>query len=218
MKPLLLDGFCGAGGAGQGYADAGFEVHGVDIEEQPNYPFHFVRADFFEYVAEHGGEYDVIHTSPPCQFASCSTRAWGVVDPIKHPNLIAETRELLEATGRAYVIENVVEARAFMHHPIMLCGVRFGLRVYRHRLFESNMLLWQPEHEVHPERVPDLGRGASAGGYISVAGHFSDVAAGRLAMDIDWMTGKELSQAIPPTYTFYVGTQLMWHLEGGEVA
>jgi DNA (cytosine-5)-methyltransferase 1 len=192
-------------------------VVGVDIEDQPRYAGdEFVRADFFEFVREHGREFDAIHASPPCQFATRATRAWGEVDDAKHPNLIGRVRRLLEAAGRPYVIENVVEAKAHMRHPVTLCGVRFGLKVYRHRLFESNVFLWQPEHEAHPERVPHLGRGASPGGYISVAGNFSDVEAARKAMQIPWMTGGELSQAIPPPYTQFIGEQIMLHLEGAQ--
>ena len=66
-RPRLLDLFCGAGGAGMGYHRAGFDVTGVDIKPQKNYPFAFVQGDALAYVREHGHEYDAIHASPPCQ-------------------------------------------------------------------------------------------------------------------------------------------------------
>ncbi len=215
MKKLRgLDLYCGGGGCSVGYARAGFEMVGVDLWPQKNYPYEFVQADALEFVRAHGREYDFVHASPPCQAHSQATKCWsGVNGKREHPDLIPATRAALRATGKPYVIENVPGARKHLLHPVTLCGTFFGLKVYRHRLFESNLLLWQPEHTTHPERVPLAGRGASEGGYISVAGNFSDVRAARLAMDIDWMSRDELSQAIPPAYTQYIGHQLRWHLD-----
>jgi len=39
------------------------------------------------------------------------------------------------------------------------------------------------------------------------------VDAARVAMGIDWMSMKELSQAIPPKYTEWIGRRLMTYLE-----
>jgi DNA (cytosine-5)-methyltransferase 1 len=151
MKPRLLDLFCGAGGCSVGYARAGFEVVGVDIVPQPRYPFAFVQADALEYLHElcslgssrFGVEiqFDAIHASPPCQAHSAVTP-----DKSVHENLIPETRELLEATGLPYVIENVEGAKAELHDPAMLCGSMFDpiLDVRRHRLFETNWGLEPP--------------------------------------------------------------------------
>ena len=112
------------------------------------------------------------------------------------------------------MIENVPGAPLI--ECITLCGVAFGLKVYRHRLFESSEWLWSIPHHRHPEPMVLSGRGATPGGYISVVGHFSNIAAARAAMGIDWMIRKELSQAIPPAYTRFVGEQLAVQL--GAVA
>src|SRR5581483_2394046 len=143
MRPRLLDLFCGAGGAAMGYHRAGFDVVGVDIRPQPNYPFEFIRDDALEYlhwlVAGSGGpcwleDFAAIHASPPCQHYANVTR-WRVAQS-EHPDLIAPTRGPLQATGLPWVIENVRtrELRA----DFMLCGTALGLPVRRHRYFETN--------------------------------------------------------------------------------
>jgi hypothetical protein len=134
----LLDLFSGAGGAAVGYARAGFEVVGVDIEPQPNYPFEFHQADALEFCREHGHEFDAIHASPPCQ-AYTPLRA---VHGKDYPDMLAATREALEATGLPWVIENVPGAP--INSGIFLCGTMFDLRVYRHRWFETPFM-----HGIH---------------------------------------------------------------------
>lgn len=101
--PKLLDLFSCAGGAGVGYRRAGFEVTGVDIADQPRYPFEFIQADAIEYVLAHGHEYDVIHASPPCQVHSITANAHDNA----HPDLLEPTRAALIEIGRPYIIENV---------------------------------------------------------------------------------------------------------------
>lgn len=71
----LLDLFCCAGGAGEGYRRAGFKVTGIDIEPQPHNPHSFIQADALEYVQAHGAEFDAIHASPPCQAYSMAAQA-----------------------------------------------------------------------------------------------------------------------------------------------
>ncbi|MCE5324915.1 MAG: DNA cytosine methyltransferase [Planctomycetaceae bacterium] len=142
-KLRLLDLFCKAGGAAMGYHRAGFEVVGVDIEKQPRYPFEFHQGDALEYLAARGHEFDAIHASPPCQRHSNLTRRWGRNS--SHPDRIADVRKGLMRTGKPYVIENVVGAP--LCNAIMLCGSMFGLGaagfyLERHRLFESNVMLW----------------------------------------------------------------------------
>lgn len=202
----LLDLFCCAGGAGMGYHKAGFEVTGVDIKPQPRYPFRFVQGDALEYLRDHGHEYDAIHASPPCQAYSV-TKSLHKND---HPELIEPTREGLKRTGKPYVIENVEGAP--LVNPLTLCGSMFGLKVYRHRLFECNPPIYFPPATCnHSFSMP-----ASKGEYhtlekyefITCVGHNFAAESGRIAMDIPWMTRDELAQAIPPAYTEFIGREL----------
>jgi DNA (cytosine-5)-methyltransferase 1 len=201
----LLDLFCGAGGAAEGYRRSGFDVTGVDISPQPRYPFIFHQCDWREYFDQHWYEYDVIHASPPCQGYSVSRH---IHKGSKAPLLIDTVREALKATDKPYIIENVAGARKHMIAPITLRGNMFGLRVIRDRLFESNILL------LAPKLIPAKGgtnshRGMSTGGeYICVAGNNFYVEEAKAAMGIDWMIGKELAQAIPPAYTEWIGSQV----------
>ena len=218
MKPLLLDTFCKAGGAGMGYHRAGFRVIGVDIEPQPNYPFMFIQADAVEFIERFGNQFDAIHASPPCQahsrIASIGVARNGAYP--EHQDLIAPTREALKTAGRPFVIENVVGAPLI--DPITLCGSMFeGLKVYRHRLFECSFSIDAPKHEPHRDRTPSAGNGISPKGFISVCGSGGVkgmtskeiIEYWSMAMGIDWMTRKELAQAIPPAYTEFIGRRLI---------
>lgn len=200
-RPRLLDLFCGAGGAGVGYWRAGFDVVGVDIAPQPNYPFEFIQGDAL--AVELAG-FDAIHASPPCQAYSWSARRW---HDVPRAELLDPTRALLLASGLPFVMENVQGAPLL--NPLTLCGTQFGLEVIRHRLFESNALLLAPGAPCR--HVGTVGDGT----YVTVAGHGGDNARGRgsraakrAAMGIDWMTDVELNEAIPPAYTEWIGRQL----------
>lgn len=207
--PSCLDLYCKAGGASAGYAQAGFEVTGVDHEPQPRFPFRFILADALEYVEAHGHEYDLLAASPPCQAHTSLQGRWGR----EYPDLIAATRAALQATGRPYVIENVPGAPLL--NPLMLCGSMFGLRVIRHRLFETHPPLWFPPATCsHPRGA--VGRQGHRGAdreWITVTGHFSDVPLAQRVMGLPWMTQTELSQAIPPPYTRWVGESMRPYLE-----
>lgn len=200
-KPRLLDLFCGAGGAAMGYHRAGFEIVGVDIEPQSDFPFEFHQADAMTFSLD---GFDAIHASPPCQTFSEMQKIHK--NQAEHPNLVAPTRERLGQ--RLYVIENVVGAPLI--DPILLCGTFFGLRIVRHRLFEANWPLSAPTIDCNHSNIYDPWHGGPGG---RSANQF------RAAMGIDWMHdaggGKRrgtLSQAIPPAYTEWTGAQFMAHL------
>lgn len=209
----LLDLFCCEGGAGTGYAQAGFDVVGVDVLPQPRYPFEFHQADAIEYVKVHGHEFDAIHASPPCQVHSTITP-----DKSKHVDLIPPTRAVLLELGLPFIIENVEGAKRALIGPLLLCGSSFGLAVRRHRYFESNVWLSglpcqhssqgvpvgvYGDHADKPHRRPS---GASRG--VKAA----SVDEARDAMGMPWASWHGATQAIPPAYTEFLGRQLMAHL------
>jgi DNA (cytosine-5)-methyltransferase 1 len=189
-----------------GYHLAGFEVVGVDIKPQPNYPFKFIQGDALKYLAAHGHEFDAIHASPPCQVHSAMTRFSSTKE---HIDLIPQTRELLQQSGKPYIIENVPGSPLI--NPVTLCGTEFGLGVARHRLFESNVPLTghgkcnhagQQLYTVLTRSCRKIGdmRGPSS----------HDI--GKKAMDVGWMTQFELGLSIPPAYTKFLGEQMKQHL------
>lgn len=211
-RPRLLDLFCGAGGAGVGYHRAGFDVTGVDIEPQPNYPYEFVQGDAISFLALHGAEFDVIHTSPPCQW-SCNLTKGTNKGKTTHVNLIPATRALLALYDVPTVIENVQGSD--LRRDLTLCGEMFGLGVIRHRYFEvSGAAVEQPAHIKHRGRVAGYRHGVKYDGpYLAVYGSGGDkgtVAERQVAMGIDWMTKpRELAESIPPAYTELIGAQLL---------
>lgn len=207
-EPKLLDLYCGAGGAAMGYHRAGFkDIMGVDNRPQPRYPFKFVQADALEYLAAHGQEYDAIHASPPCQWGIWAAARWRNSGR-EYPDLVEATRRLLQ--GSLYIIEQ--PNRNALVNPKRLCGSSFGLRVIRHRFFETSF------------PVPILAckgcrNAIKEGRAYTVAGHGGNSHGYRLpdlwaAMGIDWMTRNELTQAIPPAYTEFIGKSLMKEVLG----
>lgn len=223
-RPRLLDAYCCAGGASVGYERAGFDVEGVELNPRPDYPFKQYEGDAVAFIREHGHKYDVIVGSPPCQAHTTLTkgnRGRGWSD--EHVDLIAATRDAMIEADRPYVIENVMGARSQLVNPIMLCGLSFGLRVFRHRLFESNVMLTAPEHPSHKgRRVAGWRHGVKhEGDMVAVygdGGGKGSVADWQAAMGIDWTADKVcLAEAIPPAYTEWIGTQLLAQVRG-EVA
>lgn len=219
MKPLLLDLYCGGGGAAMGYHRAGFDVIGVDLAPQPFYPFTFWQLDAVDYLRRlTTGDvqymlptFAAIHASPPCQHHTALAKG-NNANAGDHPELIEPTRELLRATGLPYVIENAVTAP--LHDPIILCGDMFGLNVIRHRKFESNVPLVAPVHKPHRGRVGGWRHGVRYDGpYVAVYGNGGgkgSLEEWQAGMGIDWIhTKKCLKEAIPPAYTEYVGGQVL---------
>jgi DNA (cytosine-5)-methyltransferase 1 len=216
---LLLDLFCGAGGCSVGYHRAGFDVVGVDHLPQPRYPFEFIQLDAVSFLdGRRMDRYAAIHASPPCQVYSAAKRI-GNARP-GHKDLVAWVRLELERIGLPWVIENVPGAP--LHFPIELCGTQFGLRLRRHRLFESSAMLFSPpnpcrhqdgDYTVFGHCVQLCGSRGAAYKDASGRTHYRPLRRplkeGQEAMGIDWMNRAELSQAIPPAYTHHIGLQLL---------
>jgi DNA (cytosine-5)-methyltransferase 1 len=207
VRPRLLDMCCKAGGAAKGYHDAGFDVVGADTQPQPRYPYAFIQTDALTFDPRFLRHFDAIHASPPCQ----SYTPLGALHPHKtYPDLIEPMRAMLEASGLPWVMENVMSAPLIKARSITLCGGMFGLRTYRHRRFESNIGLVAPEHPPHVIRTATKQRKArwAEGWHVSITGDVGTYV-GPEAMGIDWMSGDELCEAIPPAYTRFIGAQLM---------
>lgn len=218
MTPRLLDLFCGAGGAAMGYHRAGFDVVGVDIDPQPNYPFEFIQADALEIGERWRWSFDAIHASPPCQWATAYGRRPNHVG--EYPNLIAPVREMLDEAGVPYVIENVPGAADYLRHPVVLCGSSFGLDVRRHRLFESTELIeaLPCAHRWQTPRFAQATNRANKRSTVEVGVWRIPLDVQQKAMGIDWMDLEELSEAIPPAYTEWIGRYLMAALDRREIA
>lgn len=233
-EPKLLDLFCGAGGAGQGYIDAGFALYGIDIEPQPDYPGAFHQGDAISALStligggslafvcpdgqiEHVTMADLAaaHGSPPCQ-ASC-TLTKGTNKGKEYLNLIPATRTLLELSGKPYIIENVQGSD--LRRDFTLCGEMFGLGVIRHRYFEvSGWPHFPIEHKPHRGRVAGWRHGEWFDGpYFAVYGEGGGkgtVQQWQTAMGIHWTDNrKSIAEAIPPAYTRFIGAQLMAHVQ-----
>ena len=214
-RPKILDLFCGVGGAASGYNRAGFEVVGVDIVEQPRYPFEFCHNDALRHMKRvlAGVEsYDAIHASPPCQAFTAYGRTGCVRDD--HPNLIPETREMLIASGLPYVIENVPGAPLI--DPVQICGTGLGIRVRRHRLFETNWPLRGVPcaHKRFTDRIfPGSSNRPNGRTVMNVGEYRVPLATQREVMEMPWSDLYGIAQAIPPAYAEMIGVQLMQLIE-----
>jgi len=207
-KMKMLDLFCCEGGAGMGYHMAGFDVTGIDIEQQPRYPFVFVCDDALEHLAEHGGEYDAVHASPPCQGYSHLTPD---AHKCKYPKLIPQLRDMLRQLGKPYVIENVAGARHELENPVMLCGSMFGLRTQRHRYFETNFHIAAPsacDHSQIPLLVTTASK-ASRAKRFALGMKPKSVKNAPAAYGIDWMSCEGLKECIPPAFTAFIGGAIL---------
>ena len=205
----LLDLFCGAGGASAGYSAAGFEVHGVDLKHGKRYPYTYVRADVLDVLRDKNyiDQFDVIHASPPCQTHSITQHLRNAQGKTTSKlDLIPQTRAALIESGKPYIIENVPGSPLI--NPIQLCGSSFGLKVRRHRLFESNMALVGSVCD-HKSQGRPIGVYGSLNDEIPKGGKTAaTIDEARNAMGISWAIWTELVEAIPPAYTKYLGGQL----------
>lgn len=204
----VLDLFCGAGGASMGYAKAGYEVVGMDIKHGKRYPFEYIRRDVMTLRPEDLQGFDLIHASPPCQTYSV-TKHLRVAQgkSTSKQDLLAQVRSLLVVSEIPYVIENVKGAPLI--DPVQLCGSAFGLKVRRHRLFESSMELRGTDCH-HKEQGKPVGIYGSMRDEIPGGGHTAKtMTEAHNAMGIDWMIWGELVEAIPPAYTHYIGQQIL---------
>jgi DNA (cytosine-5)-methyltransferase 1 len=234
VRPRLLELFSGAGGSAMGWHRAGFDVVCVDLKPQPRCPFEFHQGDAIEFAKEHGHEFDAIAGGPPCKVHTDLKWFSGVNSgraPARrrsgpdHVDLIPDTRAAMIASGKPYVIENVPGAPLI--NPVWCCGSSFDLGVERHRQFESNVDLYAPPCDHRRQAI--LSPGYPVKRYhsgkpvvtmspvIGVYGRGQGLGPGevdlwRKAMGIDWMVRDELSQAIPPAYTHFLGVQLIKHL------
>lgn len=219
MRPRLLDLFCGAGGCSVGYHRAGFDVVGVDLNPQPNFPFEFIQADAMTWIADR--EFDAIHASPPCQAYTTMGQKHAATQAA-HPAFIADIRRALQATGLPYVIENVTGARRELNHPIVLCGRALALSVKRHRLFECSFPAFSLQCACQGDELPVYGKLDGRRVWTRVDG--SELRAARTlkqaseAMGVDWMTWDELRESVPPAYTEHIGHHLMAEVRARQAA
>ncbi len=208
--PVLLDLFCSAGGAATGYYRAGFDVVGVDIEPQPRFPrfCRFIQADAMEILKGSLDEYDAVHASPPCQAYS---------DAMKHltsgyPELIEPVLGRFQQLGIPWVIENVQGSplvtgdTLFGDHGLILCGSMFGLRVQRHRLFQTSLPVDPPRKCDHSEVVMNPHNAGARKKWRDILGEGIPIErTWREEMGVGWMTAHEGRESIPPVYTTHIG-------------
>lgn len=203
----LLDLFCGAGGAAVGYHRAGFdEIIGVDIVDQPRYPFHFIRADALKPPVRLG-DFDLIHASPPCQhFTRYRNKHKDITE--RYSDHLPATRVLL--ASYPHIIENLTSAP--MRGDVELCGSMFGLDVRRHRWFEMSFPALAPacNHKEWKRQFKSSTNRANPRFTIQVGAWNEPIERQKRAMGVDWpITVRELSEAIPPAYTEFLGAQFL---------
>lgn len=210
----MLDLFCGQGGAAYGIHKAlpGYEIIGIDNKQQNRYPYTFIKGDALELALKYGPQAYLVWASPPCQaytFANSHIRQY---DQNKYVDLVKPTRQVLRKISRPYIMENVVEAPLRFRHSIILCGIMFGLKVYRHRRFETNPSVGDAyiQHQNHPPRSE--GMFTVAGNHRGTQQQWGD------AMGIDWMDRAGLRQAVPPVYAEYMVKLVLERLQNARQA
>lgn len=209
-----------------GYSRAGFDVVGVDINPQPNFPFEFIQSDALEFLSDCCADgwqgkwfhdsFAAIHASPPCQNYSRALRHMSH----DQPELIEPVRELLEQTNRPWVIENVpgsplpTAPTLDGRYGLQLCGTQFQLRVGWHRLFESSEPLHPPSRACACNNDPVLNP-FNERGRARIRQEFQEKELNdwpevvwRRNRGTEWMSRYEAREAIPPAYTEFIGRQI----------
>lgn len=206
-RPKCADLFCGGGGAAMGLYLAGFDLTGWDMKTGLNYPFHKRLGDA---LLADLSSFDFVWASPPCQAHTSLKHRTGK----QYEDVIGETRTKLNEWGGPWIIENVVGSP--LVNPVQLCGSAFNLRVRRHRLFESNQPIIGTEcfHDRQPDPIDVSGTGSyqhaprkkKTGGKGRKP---KSLAEARQIMEMPWATRREISQAIPPAYSEFLGKQII---------
>ncbi len=165
-----------------------------------------------EYLVEHGREFDAVHASPPCQRWLSFTKAPWMSEQSRNrerPDLLTPVTGLLDLIGLPFVIENVPSSPLLQ--TVTLCGSSFGLRVRRHRKFASNFWI-TPVHCAHRQQGAPIGV-YGHGGPKNPGGrgrrYKTREEASHVMGGLDWMSLREMVEAIPPAYTEYIGRQLL---------
>lgn len=175
------------------------EILGIDIRDMPNYPFNFEIGDALKIDPF---DWDFIWASPPCQAYSSTTSQFRNKGK-KYPDLIKQTRKLIK--NKSYCIENVISAP--LNYTLFLCGTMFGLKLYRHRIFEMNFICHSLKH------FPHKGQQTCKSIYGSKEGK-KTVKEWQNVMEINWIGKKMISQAIPPAYSKYIMSEFLKKRKG----
>lgn len=222
-QPLLLDLFARAQGSSVGYARSGFRVTAGDKDPYAKHPevAEWITADAFDVLADlkFCRRFDVITASPNCEGYSDLHH---LPTTAHRDREIPQVREALRRIGKPYVIENVDSkaTRAVMLDPLRLCGSQFNLgsgcrdgqwrELRRHRLFEFS---WQGyKTNFKCKHYPFTGGvyGTGGGGPQTRGYRFYPEEA-RTAMGISWMHRDDICKAVPPAYTWRIGTMaIQW--------
>jgi len=175
---VVLDLFCGGGGAARGIINAGvYGILGIDndpttlltytdaingADDPPIYAGHntidaiaaldelikAVQDNTVWQEFERLNYPDLIWASPPCQ-----AYTWGTRSNRKQafPTLIPEVRGRLETLRLLTDVDYIIEnvPGAPLIDPVRLCGEMFGLNVIRHRHFECSWPATVPPHIRH---------------------------------------------------------------------
>lgn len=218
----VLDLFCGAGMAADGYASAGWDVLGIDIQPQPDYRYEFVQANALIFPLWFYEQFDLVHASPPCQlFTRAKHLRTAQGSKSKETlDLLTPTLRLLQGLNVPWIVENVEGAKGLMPGAVRVCGSAFGLEVQRHRLFLSNLPIQGTpcDHSAFPidpvsgkprpwgvYHVP--GDSIPKGGRTALS---KEHGASLFGMDrvLPW---ESLKEGFPPVYTTWIGLQAGGH-------